>query len=246
VYSETGFESEGEAPVADWIQQVLASHGFVILCGGTLFFLIACGLGFPAPEELIFLSAGFSASQLDLSRSEIAILCIVGVLGILAGDSVPFLLGRHYGMSLLNRPRLAKLMTPERISRVQSYFRRWGARTIFVARFLAGLRIPTFFMAATMGVRYRTFLLCNGLGALISCPTSIVLAWYCGPYAKHILHKSRGYIFAALAIVVLISIYEWRKHRNSPPPPPVSPSGGTSAPNASKQASDAGHAEVTR
>ena len=148
---------------------------------------------------------------------QLAALCAFGVIGILVGDSFPFMLGKHYGMSLISRPRFARIMTPKRIDWVRGHFHSWGNWTVFGARFLAGVRMPTFFVAATMGVPYFTFLFLDFLGAMISCPTSIVLAWYFGKQAKEFIAQSHVYIFTALGLAVAYMIYHYWSHREKAP-----------------------------
>ncbi|HYG78560.1 MAG TPA: DedA family protein, partial [Planctomycetota bacterium] len=169
----------------EWLLSILSQHGEFILYFGTFGLLVICGLGVPIPEELTFLCAGFAASQIP--GSNIWLLCVMGVAGIMIGDSFPFLAGKYWGMSLLRRPRFAKIITPQRIEKVEDFFRRYGPWTVFGARFVAGLRMPTFFISATMGVKYWTFFVLDLLGALISCPTSIYIAYKYGPKAKEIV-----------------------------------------------------------
>ena len=206
--------------MAEWLTQLLSEHGLALLYVGTLAILLICGLGVPIPEEATFLAAGYAASKIP--ESHLGLLCVIGVVGLVAGDTVPFLVGKHHGMDLLRHRFLARVLTPKRIARAQEFFRAHGPKTVFCARFVAGLRMPTFFLAASMGIRYRTFLFWDLMGALISCPTSIVLAYYFGPVAEEMLAKYKVYALAFVAGLVLAAIVVHfcmgRKH--APPPPP--------------------------
>jgi membrane protein DedA with SNARE-associated domain len=221
-----------------WVQVFLESNGVMILYLGTFTILVVCGMGVPFPEEATFLVAGYAAAKIPATN--LWILCVMGILGILAGDSIPFLVGRRYGLSLLSRPFIAKILTPDRIERTREYFRKHGAKTVFAGRFVAGLRMPTFFMAASMGVKYRVFLFWDGMGALISCPTSIVLAYYLGPTAEKYLHESKIYMLIFAGLCLAYGIYHYISHRQKPPPPPavtteLPPAQGTSAPGTPSQ-----------
>lgn len=202
--------------VEEWITQFLTAHGAIILYLGTFGLLVVCGLGVPLPEEATFLCAGFAAKTLNFTDTEMLLLGAVGVAGILVGDSFPFLMGKRYGLALLKRPRFAKVVTPKRIESVQKHFHTWGNWTVFGARFVAGLRMPTFFLAATMGVKYTTFLFLDMLGALISCPTSIWLAWRFGQQAKEFVAQSHVYIFTVLGLAVAYMIYHYVSHKEKP------------------------------
>lgn len=215
-FAGLGLNEGDAASVEDWITQFLTAHGAVILYLGTFGLLVVCGLGVPLPEEATFLCAGYAAKSLNFNDTEMMLLGVAGVVGILCGDSIPFLMGKRYGLSLLKRPRFAKILTQKRIESVQKHFHYWGNWTVFGARFVAGLRMPTFFMAATMGVKYRTFLLLDMMGALISCPTSIWLAWRYGKQAKEFIAQSHVYIFTVLGLAVAYMVYHYISHKEKP------------------------------
>lgn len=199
--------------MAEWITEVLSEHGLVILYAGTFVILVVCGLGLPIPEEATFLAAGYAASQ--VAGAHLGYLCLVGVLGILAGDSIPFLVGKYHGRDFLQHRFLARVLTAARMARAQEFFGKHGSKTVFCARFVAGLRMPTFFMAASMGVKYRTFLFWDLMGALISCPTSIVVAYYFGPKAEALLRQGKLYAvaFAVGLVAAAIVVHFWLRKR---------------------------------
>ena len=199
----------------NWLHEIFSSHGVYILYFSTVVILVLCGMGLPIPEEATFLAAGYGASQ--VVGANVWILCLLGVIGIMLGDSIPFLLGMRYGMSILKHPFVARVLTPKTLQRTQEFFDRHGAKTVFFARFVAGLRMPTFFVAATMRVKYRTFFSWDLLGALISCPTSILLAYYYGPMAGELLSKSKPVLFLALGLFVAYIVFHYWRNSGTPP-----------------------------
>lgn len=62
-----------------------------------------------------------------------------GALGI-------YLTGFHYGRSFFEMGAGRRLLTPHQLSRISAFYARWGVATIFLARFLPGLRavVPAF------------------------------------------------------------------------------------------------------
>jgi len=206
----------------EWLTQLLSDHGAMILYIGTFAVLILCGLGVPFPEEATFLAAGYACKKIGGDAS-VEILCVIGVLGIMGGDSIPFWVGRKYGMSVLTHRFFKKFLPPHRIAQVQKFFTTQGARTVFIARFVAGLRMPTFFMAGTMGIKYRTFFMYDLAGALISCPTSIYLAWRFGTDAERMIKENHTYLFIALGLVVAYIVFHVVTHKDKVPPPQETP-----------------------
>jgi membrane protein DedA with SNARE-associated domain len=199
-----------------WLSNFLAAHGPIILYVGTFTVLILCGLGVPFPEEATFLAAGYACAKVP--EASVWFLCFVGIIGIMGGDSIPFWVGRKHGMSFLRYKYVAKLMPPHRVEQVQKFFAKHGAKAVFVARFVAGLRMPTFFMSGTMGIKYRTFFFYDLLGALISCPTSIWLAWRFGEDAERLIKENTVYLFIFLGLIVGYIIFHIVTHREKTPP----------------------------
>jgi len=92
------------------------------------------------------------------------------------------------------------VLTPERRARVEAHLARHAFLTVMVSRHLSGLRLAAFALAATHGVRRRTFLAADALSALASVPL-VVSAGYLG---AHHLSRVRSEIRTAeLAILAL-------------------------------------------
>jgi len=214
----------------EWLTQLLATHGLTILYAGTLVILLLCGLGLPIPEEATFLAAGYAAAEIptfgpnkEALIIHLCYLCLIGVVGIVSGDSVPFLVGKYYGRGMVKGPFFQRLLSPKRMERTKEFFREHGSKTVFFARFVAGLRMPAFFISASMGVRYRTFVKWDTLGALISCPTSILAAYFKGHDAVQFLTRYKMYALAfalGLGAAIWVGRFWWRKKKHEPLPSP--------------------------
>ncbi len=178
--------------------------------------LILCGLGLPIPEEVILISAGYlSASNPEIVDPRV----VVGVcaFSILAGDSVPFFLGRLFGPKLLRLRIMRTWMHTERLAAFDRWFRRHGNKTIFVARFLTGIRVPTFFAAGSMRVGIGKFLLMDGLGAVLS---SLILVWVGNHFSTEVdtaiewvRTTERGLLIVIGGAVAVALIWLWHRQR---------------------------------
>lgn len=169
--------------------------------------LLLCGLGLPLPEEVTLIGAGIL-----LYREEVAFVPIVAVCSaaILLGDSVPYWLGRRYGMNALRVRWVARLVHPERLHRLRARFAEHGNVVTFACRFFAGIRIPGYFVAGTMGMGYARFLLLDALGVLISVPISIHLGRVFGGSVDtlkerfHDFHLILAFLVLTLTLTLLI------------------------------------------
>jgi membrane protein DedA with SNARE-associated domain len=133
---------------------------------------------------------------------------LVGLAGILIGDTIIFRAGATYGEALL-QTRIGRHISGEKIERIIGLFERHGPKFIILARFLPGVRAVTYFVAGTTGVPYWKFILYDGLAACLSAPGWVLLGHWAGKhrmlrkawqYAKEV---QIGVIAVVLAIIVV-------------------------------------------
>ncbi len=179
------------------VLQLLTHFSYVAIFG----LLVGAGLGLPFPEEVTQLSAGFLSHQ--------GIIAFVPALvttytGILAGDYLLFRLGRRHGPSVLHWRPIAALLTPARRAWIARHFARHDFLTIMVARHASGLRLPTFAMAGAMGVKSSTFLLADGLSALVSVPLVVTLGYVFADNLEKLRKDIRHVQLIGLGVLLLL------------------------------------------
>jgi membrane protein DedA with SNARE-associated domain len=195
-------------------------YGFVFLI------LLLCGFGLPMPEDVVLVTGGvlaWLASPLevatvrDMLRDRGLLWMIgVGLGGILAGDSVIFLAGRRFGARLADFRPLRRVITPAKLEKVEKLMRRRGNLVVFLARYLPGLRAPTYFTAGHARMPYWEFLLFDGVAALVSAPLWVCLGFYFGSNIQEAARHAKqlgGYILAAAIVVVLSLSLRWFQAR---------------------------------
>jgi membrane protein DedA with SNARE-associated domain len=186
---------------------------------GIFFGLLLCGFGLPLPEE-VFLVAGGLLVYAGHARFEAMVATAAG--SILLGDSLAFWLGRHQAYRILRLPFVRKVLgSAEKLTRIQAHFDQHAFKTIFVARFLPGVRAPTYFFAGGHAVPFWKFLAADILAAAISVPLPIWLAWYLGAnqeHAKKVLHEFDLWLIAAAVIAVAAFVLRrrWKKRAMKP------------------------------
>ncbi len=163
--------------------------------------LIACGLGLPLPEDVALITGGFLAAigpqKGGMGVGSVWLMMIVGLSGIVIGDSIIFKAGKDYGDALFDT-RLGRHIGRARVDRIRELFTRHGSKLIMVARFLPGLRAPTFFVAGSAKVPFFVFALYDGIAALISAPVWVWLGFWVT--RKHAVRRSAGKLEPAFAI----------------------------------------------
>ena len=96
---------------------------------------------------------------------------MTAIAGAILGDNLGFFIGRNGGRRLAEKYGSAIGLTPARLAGFDRYFERHGAKTVFAARFITGLRVVGAILAGSSGLQWRTFLLYNAAGAVVWCST---------------------------------------------------------------------------
>lgn len=197
----------------EWLLSQLTSHVYAKLAG----LLLLCGLGLPIPEDISLIAGGYLAHLGTVNVHKMFLVCFVAVLG---GDSLAFGLGRGFGTKLLASRFTHRYFTPRRQRRVRAYFRSYGSRVVFVARFLPGLRFSIFLSAGMLHVRPHVFLLYDSMAALLSVPFLVYTAWFFGDQIDSVIKWAKRSEYGILALVGVVAVYVaiklYRKRKNRP------------------------------
>jgi len=174
---------------------------------GPWLLLMLCGLGAPLPEEAALIPAGYMLADPDMHLNFLH-MTLVCSSAILLGDSLPFLLGKGYGLSILKLRWVSKILHPERFAAFERRFAEHGNWAIFTCRFLPGLRIPGYFIAGTLKMSYLRFFVLDSIGVLISVPTSIYAAkWVTERFgeaqAKRTVHEFMLWVAVVMVVGVI-------------------------------------------
>jgi membrane protein DedA with SNARE-associated domain len=211
----------------------LAAHTQESLTPGYLFVfvvLLACGFGFPMPEDVILLTGGVLAwfhSPLDevslrAMAGDRGLLAMMGVglAGILAGDSVIYWAGRRFGRRVADVWPLRRLITPEKLERVERLLRERGNIVVVIARFLPGLRAPTYFTVGHSRLPFWEFVLFDGLAALVSAPLWVALGFWFGDDIERAAREASRFgnvvLGVVLVVVAVLAVRWWRRRRAAP------------------------------
>ena len=140
------------------------------------------------------------------------------MVGVLAGDGLLFFLGRKLGDRAFDLPMIRKVMTEKRKAMAKEKVLNNSKFICFIARFLPGLRAPTYLTAGAMGVKPATFLMLDGIAALISVPVWIYVGWFIGDKwdeSMAIIKKMHITIIIIIAVVAVVYFLIKRKYRKS-------------------------------
>lgn len=168
--------------------------------------------GLPVPGETILLLASFLA----YSEHKLALpwIILVGVLAATLGDNLGFAIGFYGGRPLLERYQKALRVRPSVIVRGEELFSRYGSLTIFVARFIAGMRIVAGPLAGVLRMSWRKFLLFNFLGAAVWVSVVAGVGYLFGKHWEALLDWVQdANLGIAVVAVILAGLFWWRRRR---------------------------------
>ena len=187
----------------------LAAHPFSVVFWSAL--IEAAGVPFPS-RMILVLTPAFLATETDLVR-----LIIVGTVGAVLGDQVPYSAGRLAGTRMLGFYCWVTLASDACVEKTLRYFERFGPAALLVSRFSASVRM---FAAACAGCARMTYARYVGLdtaGTLAYTSLWALVGWFIGERAIAFLTTDRRrYIFLAVvacAFITLISYRLWRRWR---------------------------------
>lgn len=180
--------------------------------------LLACGFGVPIPEDITLVAGGIISG---LGYTNVHIMFLVSLAGVLLGDGTMFMLGRVFGGRILKVRFVARLLTAERYAIVQAQFEKYGNWVLFVARFMPGLRSPIFMTAGiTRRVSFWRFLVMDGFAALISVPIWVYLGYYGANNRDWLMDQvKRGqhgvFVLLGVLLVGIVVLYVLRRRANT-------------------------------
>lgn len=163
--------------------------------------LLACGFGFPMPEDIILFAAGMMAYY---KAADVRIMLAVCFAGVMIGDGFVYAIGSFYGRRLRKTAFIKRLLPPARMRVVRKRLHEQGNKVIFAARFMPGLRTPVFFTSGTLHLPMRVFLFYDGLAALISVPTIVYATYFFGNHVDRVIKVVKRIQFGVIGTILLI------------------------------------------
>jgi undecaprenyl-diphosphatase len=195
----------------EWLVDLFARYGYAVVFVGV--FLENTGL--PVPGETALLAG---AALAHFGRLALAWVVVTAVGAAILGDNLGFLIGRRYGRGLIERYGAHVGLTRARLDEFDRFFLRHGGRTIFIARFITGLRVFGALLAGASGLRWPTFLFYNAAGA-VAWSIAIAAAGYSLAYSWETLERwigRSGLIgLAVVAALVVVAVLRSRRVHDS-------------------------------
>jgi len=189
----------------DWLDARTMISGFIerfgvyAVLGIVAVVFIETGLLFPfLPGDSLLFTAGLLVAQDELNLS-IWVVCAMIFAAAFLGDQLAYLIGNKIGPRLFTPD--ARVLKTKYIDQAHDYFERFGGRTVILARFVPFLRTFAPVAAGMSGMRYRTFVAYNLVGAFVWGVGVTLLGYWLGN-----IQFVNDHIETILVLIVAVSV----------------------------------------
>ena len=177
-----------------WLTDLFARYGYFVVFFGVLLE----NAGVPVPGETILLAGAALARFGHLSLPNVI---VVAIIGAVLGDNIGFFIGRRGGRLLLERRGWVFGLNPARLAQFDTFFNRHGAKTVFIARFVTGLRVVGAVLAGASTLPWGRFLVFNIAGAA-AWATTFGFVGYALGYSWDTIERWIGHLGLVLLVVI--------------------------------------------
>jgi membrane protein DedA with SNARE-associated domain len=188
------------------VNHLLLDYGLVLL-----FLLVGVeAAGIPLPGETALVAAAVLAHD----HWGIEWVIVVAAAGAIVGDNTGYWIGRVGGRKLIERFNFTRRYAERALPPSERFFARHGGKTIFLARFIALLRITAAWLAGVTRMSWWRFFLWNAAGGIVWATGVGLLAYYAGKAAGDAVGRYGlygGAVVIALAALVILALRVWHK-----------------------------------
>lgn len=196
----------------EYLNQIVTTYG--TLTYAILFAIVFAETGLVVtpflPGDSLLFAAGAIAS---LGSLRIGFIVLFLIAAAVAGDTVNYWVGARVGQKFVDNPRIP-FINQEHIHKTEQFFRKYGVKTIVLARFVPIVRTFAPFVAGVGSMKYRTFLLYNVVGAVAWVMLFTLSGYFFGniPVVQENFHYV---VFAIIALSLVPIVFEYIKRRIS-------------------------------
>jgi membrane-associated protein len=127
-------------------------------------------------DSLLFAAGALAASEGSLN---IAIVIPLLIAAALLGDNTNYFIGKFFGKLIKSKEKILFLKR-KHIEKTESYYDKYGGKTVIIARFIPIVRTVAPFVAGAGSMLYRKYIVNCILGAILWVGGVTVLGYLCG------------------------------------------------------------------
>lgn len=171
-----------------------------------IFLLLVLGdMGLPFPEDATLILSGFLIVQ-KVTKPLTTLLVVYS--GLLLTDFSLYWVGKKYGRRVVEHKRFRRIISSDRLLRLEEKFKKWGIFVIFIGRHFLVVRSQIFLVAGVMKMPALKFLMADAASAILTI-TLMVGIGYLGGNSIQVLQKDVKRIEHIGIVVFAILLAGW-------------------------------------
>lgn len=207
------------------LDQMIITYGIWVYV--ILFLIVFCETGlvvtpFLPGDSMLFVAGALAARATN--ELDVAILCIVLIAAAIIGDSTNFEIGKIFGKKLFSNPN-SKIFKQEYLNKTHDFYKKYGGKTIILARFVPIVRTFAPFVAGMGRMHYYYFISYNVIGAL-AWVLIFTLAGYFVGNVEWVQSNLKLLIVAIILVSIIPAIFEIVKNKMKGTKPENNPKQG--------------------
>ena len=195
--------------IQDLASEYLVQYGYYFLFLTTALENIPF-VGLFLPGEVIVVAAGFFAAT---GKLDITLVFLVAVFGGIVGNNIGYWLGRYGGRPLIERLADRFHIDRKHIKSAEDYFDSHGSKTVFIGRYIVGLKALVATLAGAAHMNYGVFLLYSTAGIISWTIIALILGFFFGEYFDVVLStlKAIAWVIPFLLVIILSALWIIRR-----------------------------------
>jgi membrane protein DedA with SNARE-associated domain len=181
--------------------------------------MLLSSIGLPFPEEATLVSVGVLAymganpdrfpppfpGAPHVNANHVA---IIAFFAVFTSDFLIYGIGRKFGRKIFQLKPLRKVLSAENLLRIENWTQKYGAYACGIFRFTPGIRFPGHLACGILKFPIWKFAVIDGIAAMISVPTQILLLAHFGEPILKFLKQFKLIVLGLLILLLLIFLYK--------------------------------------
>ena len=181
--------------------------------------MLLSSVGLPFPEEATLVSVGILA-YMGMNPDQYPppfpnaphvhphTAAIVAFFAVFFSDTLIYTIGRIFGRRIFEWKPIKSVLSEESRQKIEDWTQKYGAYACGIFRFTPGLRFPGHIACGMLKFPLWKFALIDGIAALISVPTQILLLAYYGETILKFIKQFKIVLLVLLVVVVIYLLYK--------------------------------------
>lgn len=160
-------------------------------------------------DSLLFAAGALAAANPD--GLNILIVIPLLIVAALLGDNVNYFVGSVFGKQIRERERILFLKRSH-LEKTEEYYKKWGGRTVIIARFIPIVRTVAPFVAGAGSMNYKSYIKYCIIGAVLWVAGVSIIGYIFGNL-EFVKNNFETIIFGIILISILPPIIEFLRFK---------------------------------